>query len=97
MCGRYRTQWLLRIPDGPDKPFPTAGRHEAYLVESWESPDAFPTTRGNRTRAVHAYSSARSVELLVNGKSHGVRAVKSMAEGPGSYAEWTGEADSYDF
>mmetsp|Transcript_74736 Transcript_74736/g.167608 ORF Transcript_74736/g.167608 Transcript_74736/m.167608 type:complete len:905 (-) Transcript_74736:54-2768(-) len=84
----YRTQWLLSIPDGPDKTFPTNGAHEVHLVESWESPDSFPSTHGNKTRTIHAYSSAPSIELYVNGKSQGVRAVASMAQGPGSYAEW---------
>jgi len=84
----YRTQWLLQIQDGPDKPFPTKGKHEVRLVESWESPDSFPSTKGNKTRNIHAYSSAPSVELLVNGKSQGLRAVKPMIQGPGSYAEW---------
>lgn len=84
----YRTQWLLTIPDGPDKTFYTNGSHEVYLVESWESPDSFPSTKGNTTRAIHAYSSASSIEIFVNGKSHGTRAVRPMREGPGSYAEW---------
>ena len=35
----YRTQWLLTVPDGPDKTFPTSGKHEVRIVESWESPD----------------------------------------------------------
>eukprot|EP00966_Prymnesium_polylepis_P055052 1272624-Prymnesium_polylepis.1 len=85
----YRTQWLLSIRDGPDKTFPTHGKHEVHLVESWESPDSFPSTAGNKTRSIHAYTSAPSVELLVNGKSQGARAVRPMVEGPGSYAEWT--------
>jgi len=84
----YRTQWLLGVPDGPDKPFATKGSHEVHLVESWESPDAFPSTKGAKTRAIHAYSSAPSVELLVNGVSQGTRAVTRMVDGPGSYAEW---------
>jgi len=84
----YRTQWLLNIADGPDKPFPTKGKHEVRLVESWESPDSFPSTKGNKTRNIHAYSSAPSIELLVNGKSQGVKAVTQMVHGPGSYAEW---------
>ena len=86
----YRTQWLLLVDDGPDKPFATNGRHEVHLVESWESPAAFPSTRGNTTRDVHAYSSAPAVELLVNGRSQGTRAVTPMRRGPGSYAEWLG-------
>lgn len=65
-----------------------AGAHEVHLVESWESPDAFPHTKGNRTRQIHAYTSAPYVELLVNGKSQGARAVTRMRDGPGSYAEW---------
>jgi hypothetical protein len=85
----YRAQWLLAIPDGPDKTFPTNGAHEVYLVESWESPDSFPSTHGNKTRAIHAYSSASHIELFVNGKSQGMRSVTSMIQGPGSYAEWT--------
>ena len=35
----YRTQWLLTVKDGPDKTFPTGGKHEVRIVESWESPD----------------------------------------------------------
>ena len=31
----YRTQWLLHIADGPDKTFPTRGKYEVHLVESW--------------------------------------------------------------
>jgi hypothetical protein len=85
---RYRTQWLTTIPDGPDKTFYTHGAHEVHLVESWESPDAFPSTVGNKTRDVHAYSSAPSVELLVNGKSVGTRPVVPMLQGAGSYAEF---------
>merc|ERR1719375_715878 len=85
----YRAQWLLSIPDGPDKTFPTKGAHEVHLVESWESPDNFPSTVGNKTRAIHAYSSAPSIELFVNGKSQGTRDVTLMVQGPGSYAEWT--------
>ena len=84
----YRTQWLLAIKDGPDKPFATFGKHEVHIVESWESPDAFPSTRGARNRSVHAYTSAPSVELQVNGRSVGTRAVTKMVDGPGSYAEW---------
>ena len=110
----YRTQWLLTVPDGPDKTFPTGGKHEVRIVESWESPvaarrhchyhhphrrrrrltstttpDSWPETKGNSTRAIHAYTSAPTVELLVNGKSVGARSVRPMVEGPGSYAEWT--------
>lgn len=59
------------------------------MVESWESPDAWPSTKGNKTRSIHAYSSAPSIELLVNGKSQGAKSVRPMVEGPGSYAEWT--------
>ena len=85
----YRMQWLLGVPDSrSDKTFLTGGKVEVYLVESWESPDAFPSTKGNTTRAIHAYTSAPLVELLVNGKSIGSRAVVTMHSGPGSYAEW---------
>ena len=38
---------------------------------------------------MHAYTSADSIELLVNGKSQGVQHVTTMVEGAGSYAEWT--------
>jgi hypothetical protein len=85
----YRTQWLLSIPDGPDKTFPTQESYEVHLVESWESPDSFPSTVGNKTRSIHAYSNAPSIELLVNSKSQGTRAVTTMVKGKGSYAEWT--------
>ena len=37
---------------------------------------AFRGSYGNKTRSIHAYSNARSVELLVNGKSQGSRAVR---------------------
>jgi hypothetical protein len=85
---RYRTQWLTTIPDGPDKTFYTHGAHEVHLVESWESPDSFPSTFGNKTRDIHAYSSAPTVELLVNGVSFGSRPVVPMLRGVGSYAEF---------
>ena len=85
----YRMQWLLGIPDGKmGKAYLTHGRSEVHLVESWESPDAFPTTKGNASRTIHAYTNARYVELFVNGKSEGTRRVMLMHEGPGSYAEW---------
>ena len=85
----YRTQWLLSVADGPDKPFPTNGSYEVHLVESWESPDAFPSTRGQPNRSsIHAYSNAPSIELQVNGRSMGNRPVRPMVKGPGSYAEW---------
>ena len=85
----YRTQWLLTINNSrTDKTFPTT-HDEVYIVESWESPDAFPSTKGNMTRAIHVYTSARWVELYANGVSQGVRPVRPMVEGPGSYAEWT--------
>jgi hypothetical protein len=29
-------------------------RSQVHLVESWESPDSFPSTKGNTTRSVHA-------------------------------------------
>ena len=106
-----RTQWLLNVADGPDKPFATHGSHEVHLVESWEPPaaaiaaaTAAATTaaaaaaataeeRSERrtrpaTKTVHAYSSAPRVELLVNGRSQGVRAIVPMVHGPGTYAEW---------
>ena len=38
-------------------------------------------------KTVHAYSSAPRVELLVNGRSQGARAIVPMVHGPGSYAE----------
>lgn len=84
----YRVQWLLTIKDNPDKTFPTNNAVEVHLVESWESPDSFPSTRGNTTRDVHAYSNAPEIELFVNGKSQGSRSVIPMRQGPGSYAEW---------
>jgi hypothetical protein len=85
----YRTQWLLTISDGPDKTFPTQGKHEVHLVESWESPTAWPSTINQTTRSIHAYSSAPMIELYVNNKSQGSLPVIPMVKGPGSYAEWT--------
>ena len=58
----------------------TQGRHEAHIVESWESPDAFPSTKGNTSRTIHAYTSAPFVELLVNNKSHGSLPVRPMVQ-----------------
>lgn len=84
----YRTQWLTTISDGPDKTFATSGRHEVHIVESWESPERFPSTQGNETRSVHAYSSAPFVQLLLNGRDQGTKQVLRMVQGPGSYAEW---------
>ena len=66
----------------------THGKQEVHLVESWESPDSFPSTKGNKTRDVHVYSSAPTVELLVNGKSQGSRTVTKMVQASGSYAEF---------
>ena len=40
---------------------------EVHIVESWESPDAFPRTRGNTTRNITAYTDADSIELFVRG------------------------------
>lgn len=85
----YRTQWLLSVADGADKPYATKGAHEVHIVESWEPPDAFNESRGKTSRSsIHAYSNAPLVELLVNGRSLGARAVSKMVEGAGSYAEW---------
>ena len=86
------------MADGPDKPFATHGKHEVHLVESWEPPPTTATTttataeersgRRSQTKTVHAYSSAPRVELLVNGRSQGIRAIVPMVQGPGTYAEW---------
>ena len=86
----YRMQWLYAVPDSrADKTYRTGSKHEVWIVESWESPDAFPRTKGRlRRSSIHAYSSAPFVELLVNGKSLGVRKVTTMQQGAGSYAEW---------
>ena len=85
----YRQQWLMGVDDSRgDKPFKTKGKSEVHLVESWESPDKFPQTKGTGKRSIHAYTAAPKAELLVNGKSIGVRSVTRMVDGPGSYAEW---------
>ena len=58
-----------------------------HIVESWESPDAFPSTQGNTTRSsIHAYTNAAHVELLVNGKD-------IFAEVSAAVADW--KAQSY--
>lgn len=86
----FRVQWLLSIPDErADKPLPTNGKFEVHIVESWESPETWNETKRNTTRTIHAYSNAPFIELLVNGMSQGSKAVVSMVQGPGSYAEWT--------
>lgn len=85
----FRSQWLLGINDDRiDKPFPTFGAHEVHIIESWESPDNWNSTKGNLTKFVHAYANAPFVELFVNGKTQGIRTVVPMVEGVGSYAEW---------
>ena len=84
----YRTEWLLRPADGPDKPFATSGAHAVRLVETWEPPSAFPSTRANKSRDVHVYTSAPAVELFVNGVTAGVRHVSSMGSGGPTWAEW---------
>lgn len=86
----FRTQWLLSKPDDrADKPFATNGTQEVYLVESWESPDAWNATKGNMTRSIHAYSNAPFVELFLDGRSQGTRLIVTMTIGSsGSYAEW---------
>ena len=76
------------MADGPDKPFATHGKHEVHLVESWEPPAEKRRRRRAQTKTVHAYSSAPRVELLVNGRSQGRRAIVPMVQGPGTYAEW---------
>ena len=63
--------------------------HRRHRLTSPTTLDSWPETKGNSTRAIHAYTSAPTVELLVNGKSVGARSVRPMVEGPGSYAEWT--------
>ena len=86
----YRAQWLLAISDArPDKTFKTGGGHEVHLVESWEAPTSLASANlTNLTKTMHAYSSAPSIELLVNGRSIGSKAVTRMVDGPGAYAEW---------
>ena len=87
----FRTQWLLGISDESyDKPFQTHGTYEVQIVESWESPNSWNSTRGNKTRNIHAYSNAPVIELLANGKSQGAHPLVPMTQGSdGSYAEWT--------
>jgi hypothetical protein len=86
----FRSQWLLGVADDRrDKPFRTHGAHEVHIVESWESPDNWNSTRGNKTKSIHAYANAPFIELFVNGKSQGPRQVTPMNMGNGgSYAEW---------
>ena len=64
-------------------------RRRRHRLTSTTTLGSWPETKGNSTRAIHAYTSAPTVELLVNGKSVGARSVRPMVEGPGSYAEWT--------
>lgn len=68
----YRAFWLHAIPDtNADKAVLTGNRHVVHIVESWESPDSFPLTKGNKSREIHVYSDTPQVELFVNGKSMG--------------------------
>ena len=59
-----------------------------HIVESWESPDSWPATAGQKARTIHVYTNAPSVELVANGKSQGTKKVTPMKQGPGSYAEF---------
>ena len=59
-----------------------------HIVESWESPDSWPATAGQKARTIHVYTNAPSVELMANGKSQGTKKVTPMKQGPGSYAEF---------
>ena len=63
--------------------------YHRHRLTSTTTLGSWPETKGNATRAIHAYTSAPTVELVVNGKSVGARSVRPMVEGPGSYAEWT--------
>lgn len=86
----FRSQWLLGVSDSRvDKPFSTHGAHEVHIVEYWESPNNWNETKGNKTRAIHAYTNAPFVELFANGESQGILPVVPMVTGAGgSYAEW---------
>ena len=97
---------LRRGPDGISRselaiangrPFDTQDRVEVHIVESWESPDHWNTTRGNTTRTIHVYSNAPLVELYFEeGKgtgteptSLGTRSLVPMVRGDaGTYGEW---------
>lgn len=90
----FRTQWLLEDSEDEssrrraDKPFPIDNMNEIYLVESWESPDNWNRTIGNKTRTIHAYSNSPNVELFLNGKSQGQQPVSRMTSGIGTYTEF---------
>ncbi|KAG7359270.1 beta-galactosidase [Nitzschia inconspicua] len=90
----FRTQWLLEDPDDEsgrnraDKPFPVDNLNEVYIVESWESPDNWNVTKGNKTRTIHAYSNAPNVEIFLNDESQGVQEVSRMTSNPGTYTEF---------
>mmetsp|Transcript_13907 Transcript_13907/g.24923 ORF Transcript_13907/g.24923 Transcript_13907/m.24923 type:complete len:387 (+) Transcript_13907:74-1234(+) len=87
----FRSQWLLdgNTSNSTDKPFPTDGMNQVHIVESWESPNNWNETRGNKTRSIHAYSNAPVIELLLNGKSQGSRSVHRMVHSNNpTYAEW---------
>ena len=86
----YRAHWLHRIPDSsPDKTYATGENHLVHIVESWESPDTFPTTKGNKTRDITAYADVGSIELFVNGASQGVRTPADPDHSSGnSWGEW---------
>jgi Domain of unknown function (DUF4982)/Glycoside hydrolase family 2 C-terminal domain 5 len=90
----FRTQWLLEDPDDQsssrraDKPFPIDNMNEIYIVESWESPNNWNRTKGNKTRTIHAYSSAPNVELFLNGQSQGHQSVARMTSAIGTYTEF---------
>lgn len=48
------------------------------------------STSTGLSRKIHVYSDAPFVELLVNGRSHGTRALRSAMEGGDSWGEWDG-------
>ena len=104
----FRSQWLLEPPStrvdaknsvaaiANGRPFETNDLVEIHIVESWESPDHWNQTKGNRTRTIHVYSNAPVVELFVtkggnskNFVSLGKRRIVPMVEGnEGTYGEW---------
>ena len=55
--------------------------YHRHRLTSTTTLGSWPETKGNATRAIHAYTSAPTVELVVNGKSVGARSVRPMVEG----------------
>lgn len=76
----YRSWWLASVPteDAGRPPIPAGPSHVAAIAEVWDA--SLPATGA----VIHVFSSAATVELLLNGKTIGASTPVSMF----GWAEW---------